>query len=445
MKLLLNKYIITIIHRKTRTMDNRSTITPKDVIEAYEKHGNVLTWKEKGVRDLRKMNPKSKFDVSWVPIEFVPAKGSPVPCNLHCSNQIISSSAKAPQSKDEDDDISNFAIQFKAMTREDIAGGDYVPRVMDSPELQEAENARVNRNIDEYVANNVEMIRALDILNESFIKLAEDIIAAGDRKELSFSCRKDRKKDPHIYSIKQSTRYDSDKKEDVPLEAPIFRIKLPVHKPDGRIGYFSKFKNAVMPIVFDARKMTKKNGFKPVPATVKIGNKSHELDRKNVSEFITYKSLITCVIKFDTATFSKAGVSFGNRFHEMFIVRHKSAMTRETITPAAISSLRGGLGSDDEGSDVEIDESKDKAKAKNAGGDSTDDDAQHAPEDNDTSDGEAIDGADDPPSDDDKPAAALREEPAAAASQAEEPVVAEPTPKKTRKPAGKPPAMRRKQ
>jgi hypothetical protein len=383
--------------RKTMSSKN---ITPADVIASNEKNpGSVLTWSPDKFRDLKKINKKAKFDVTWVNVQFVTESGKKVPCRLKVNNVILGSGAKAPQTKDEGD-ISNYNIQFKKLLREEIEGGDYVPRVRETPEAQKIEDKRVSKNIDDYLANNDMLIQALDILQTSFVKVAKEIIEADKAKTLKFTVRKDRKvKDTPICMIKQSSRYDEDNREEVALPAAIFRIKLPVYKKDGRIGQWNTFKDEFRDIVFDARKMTKKNGFKPVPAYVKKDKKKMPLDRKNVQGFITYKSLISGSINFDSATISKAGISLGNKFYDMYIIRHRSARVKETVTVSEITDMRTGLASDDEGTDDEIEDVKDEDEDDGEHTDK-DDDKQAAPDGDDTSDGEELDGDDDEESDD---------------------------------------------
>ena len=369
-----------------------SFITLDQVLASHVKHPNaVLSWHPSNFRDLKKINKKAKFDVTWVTIQFITESGKKVACKLKIKSQILASGAKAPQTT-EKDDISTFTVQFKSLKREDIEGGDYVPRIRETESDQEKENKRVCGNIDTYVDNNVKLIQVLDILNASFAKVANEIIA--QEKDLKFTVRKDRKKkEITIFPLKQVTRYDDEKRVDIPLEAPIFRVKIPVYKKDGRIGVWNSYKDQFRDVVFDARKMTKKNGFKPVPAYVKKGKKKVPLNRSNVQGYITYKSLVSGTIHFDSATISKAGISFGNKFYDMFIVRHKSAGAVETVTADDISEMRGGLASDDEGSDVELAEEDTKDEDPEDPDDATDDDND---EDvpgggDDTSDGEALD------------------------------------------------------
>jgi hypothetical protein len=379
-----------------------TTVSIDDVLASHAQHPNaVLSWSPTDFGDLKTKNKKAKFDVTWVNLKFKTAAGKKVPCRLKLVNQILSSGAKAPQTKAEDD-ISTFTVQFRTMLREDIEGGDYVARPRETEKEQEIENKRIIENVDEYLANNIKLIQVLDILNNSFVNVANEIIEADKKKTLKFTVRKDRKKkEITIFPLKQSNRYDDEKREDIPLDSPIFRIKLPVYKKDGRIGTWNSYKDQFRPTVYDARKMTKKNGYKPVAAYVKKGTKKIELNRKNVTSFITYKSLISGTVNFESATISKAGISLGNKFYEMYIVRHKSNTAKETVTVNEIASMRAGIASDDEGSDVDEEDVK-----KESDGDHTDNDNegdQAAPDGDDTSDGEDLeDDAPDPDPDPDQ-------------------------------------------
>jgi hypothetical protein len=376
---------------------SNTKITPEDVIASNEKNpGSVLTWNPDKFRDNKKQNKQAQFDVTWVNIQFVTASGKKVPCHLKFNNAVLGSGAKAPQTKD-DGDISNYSIQFKKFIRSEIEGGDYIPKVRSTPEAQTIENKAVSEKIDEYMENNAKLIQALDIIQISFSKVAKEIIEADKAKKLKFTVKKDRKiKDTPICTIKQSMRYDEEKKEEVPLDAAIFRIKLPVYTKDGRIGQWDKFKDEFRSIVFDVRRMNEKNHYKDVPAYVKEGKNKIHLNRKNVQSFITYKSLITGSIKFESATVSKAGISLGNKFHDMYIIRHRSSNSQETFTVNEITNMRAGMASDDEESDDEINI---KDNVENSGNHTDDDNEnQSAPviedDGNATSDGEELDGDD---------------------------------------------------
>ena len=71
-----------------------SSITLDEVIASSEKNnGNVLSWHPKDFRDLKKINKKAKFDVTWVNLKFVTVSGKKVSCRIKLSNPIIASGA----------------------------------------------------------------------------------------------------------------------------------------------------------------------------------------------------------------------------------------------------------------------------------------------------------------------------------------------------------------
>lgn len=339
-------------------MLSNKTISPDDVFASKAKYGCVLTYNALEARDLKKLNPKSKYDTTYIPIKFKFVNGNEVPVKIKISEILIGSSAKAPQGSDEDGIPKHLNISIMNLNRSDIEGGDYVPTKKNTQELQEIENKRVTDNIDRYKANLEKFLNALEILDESYKTLCEDIKL--NESNFSFRVRKDRnQKDINVFSIKQVTRLNRETNQDEKLENPIFRLKIPVHKPNGKIGVWSKKNKAFVPTVFDARRMNKKNGYQPVPARVKVDGKLRDLDVTNASSFIAYKSLIGGTIVFECIVASKFGLSLNNSFYDLYVYRHKTKSTQNTISKEEIIQMRGGVDENEEDeSDVEIDDEK---------------------------------------------------------------------------------------
>ena len=347
----------------------QNTISLDDVLSSAEKFGDdkVLTHNLKKVRDLMTINPKSKFDTTYIPLLFKHINGKLMDAKIKISEQIISSSAKVPQgsddeSKDENKFPKHLNIAFMQMSREDVEGGDYVPKDKETKEEQEKENTRVSENIDRYLLNNKKLLAVLDIMDKSYKNVCADLIAISDAdakkkkdKTLNFRLKKSKVAAITIFSIKQTTRLDKDTNIDEELEHPIYRIKVPVCKKDGRIGIWSNYNNAFKPTVFDARKMTKKNNYKETPAKVKCQGKLRDLDVNNASSFITYKSLIGGIINFECVTASKFGLSLNNSFYNLFVFRHKSKTAQQSMTEEEIVAMRGGCAEEsDDDSDAEL-------------------------------------------------------------------------------------------
>jgi hypothetical protein len=351
----------------------QKSISLDDVLASEAKFGCVLSYNAKDVRDLKTLNPKSKYDTTYLPIKFKHVNGSEVPLKIKISEIMIGSSAKAPQGADEDGIPKHLNIAFMNLKRSDIEGGDYVPNKKSSPELQEVENKRVVDNITRYSDNLKKFVKVLEIIDNSYKKLCEDIKT--NEASFSFRVRKDRnQKEINVFSIKQVTRLNREANKDEKLENPIFRLKVPVCKNDGRVGLWSKYHNSFKPIVFDARRMNKKNNYQPVPAKVKVDGKLRDLDVTNASSFISYKSLIGGNITFECIVASKFGLSMNSSFYDLYVYRHKAKSSQNTISKEEIIQMRGGVDeNEDEESDVELDDEKEE---KNVDEEEDDDDEE---------------------------------------------------------------------
>jgi hypothetical protein len=331
----------------------QKSISLDDVIASQAKFGCVLTYNAKKARDLKTLNPKSKYDTTYIPLLFKHINGKEMSVKIRFSEQLIGSSAKAPQGSDEEGIPKHLNISFMKLKREDVEGGDYVPKERDTPELQDVEDKRVSDNIDRYMINNEKFLKVLDIIDASYKSVCADIKAK--EKTFSFRVRKDRnQKDITVFSIKQVTRLDRDTNKDEVLENPIYRLKVPVCKKDGRIGIWSNYHNEFRPTVFDARKMNKKNNYQPVPAKVKVDGKLRDLDVTNVSSFVVYKSLIGGNISFECIVVSKFGLSMNNSFYDLYVYRHKTKSSQPTLSKDDIIQMRGGASEDEEDEDDDV-------------------------------------------------------------------------------------------
>jgi hypothetical protein len=338
----------------------QKSISLDDVLASENKFGCVLSYNAKEVRDLKTLNPKTKYDTTYLPIKFKHVNGSEVPLKIKISEIMIGSSAKAPQGVDDDGIPKHLNIAFMNLKRSDIEGGDYVPNKKSSPELQEVENKRIVDNITRYSDNLNKFVKVLEIIDSSYKKLCEDIKT--NEASFSFRVRKDRnQKEINVFSIKQVTRLNRVTNKDEKLENPIFRLKVPVCKNDGRVGLWSKYHNSFKPIVFDARRMNKKNNYQPVPAKVKVDGKLRDLDVTNSSSFISYKSLIGGNITFECIVASKFGLSMNSSFYDLYVYRHKAKSSQNTISREEIIQMRGGADeNEDEESDVELADEKEE-------------------------------------------------------------------------------------
>jgi hypothetical protein len=338
------------------------TITLDDVFASAEKYGEdkVLIADIKKVRDLKTINPKSVYDTTYIPLLFKHINGKEMKVKIKFSEQIVSSSAKLPHGSEEGSIPKNLNLSFMKMGIEDIKGGDYVSKVKDSDEDQLKEDTRVNNNIERYHSNSLKYLNMLDIIDKSYTQVCNELKT--NMKTYKFKIQKDRKvTDIPIFHIKQDVRYNKETETDEKLANPIYRLKIPVCKKDGRLGIWSNYDNEFKATVFDTRKMTKKNRYQQVPAKVKIGGKMRELDVHNAGSFITYKSLIGGHIVFECIVASKFGLSLNNSFYDLYVHRHRAKSAQTSMSIEEIVQMRGGISENEESeSDSEVEDEKNK-------------------------------------------------------------------------------------
>ena len=356
------------------------SISLDDVIDSEKKYGTVLALDLNKVRDLKTLNPKSKYDTTYIPIKFRHVNGKLIIAKIKFTEQIIGSAAKAPQDSGDDGGIpKHLNISMMKLLKENIESGDYAPKKKETEQLQEIEDARALKNVVKYMANNEKLIRVLDIIDLSYKALCKELIA--NEKSYAFRLFKDRnQKELNIYSFKQVTRMNSDTKKDELLENPIYRLKVPVCKKDGRLGIWSNYSNEFKSNVFDARKMTKKTNYQPVPAKVKINGKLVDLNVTNAMMFISYKSLIGGHITFECIVSSKFGLSLNNAFYDLYVYRHKSKNNENSMLIEEIINMRGGDATESDDDDDDNVEPSKKSESKNGNDDDDDEEEEEEEE-----------------------------------------------------------------
>lgn len=340
-------------------------ITVQNVLDSAEKYGNdrVLVWDPAVFRDNRKnkKDPKA-YDCTWIPYKFKFIDGKETKISLKYWKVISSSSAKLPDSKE--DNVKYLNITFRKVTFEEIATGDFTPKKKDSAEEQEIEDNRMKKEVEEIVKCTNDFDTAIEIISASYNRICNEIKEA---KSLGFSIRKDKKiktnDDIHIYSIRQTHREDKESEdpdaEPIKLEFPLTRIKMTLDKynnvaneswDSGSRSFISR------PNVFDARKTAKAD--KDVIATIKVNNdKSVSLNSENAKLFITYRSVFGGNIEFPEIVCSKFGFSQKNYFGDTYIKRNKSRLTESMFSESDRKNFVGDVNSD---SDDEVEMITDK-------------------------------------------------------------------------------------
>ena len=356
----------------------RNFVEVTDVLESIKKFGkeDILTWNPSVFNDNKTKNKKATFDCTWVPVAFKYANGTMADVlKLKFRNVLTGSGAKNPSTVDteKNEKIKNLNIAFRKVDLEEIETGDYAPKVKETPEEQEKENEKAHKRALELKKNTDEFNDAMEALDLSYKKLCNEM---AESKSLGFTLRKDRKmkktedlqtfnSEVQIFSVRQTSREDTESKEEVILTYPFTRVKLMAGKDVDTIG-ISKYNKDThvwefMPNVFDSKKSTKKNDYAPVLAKVKVGSKLQILDVKTAPIFITYKSIVGGIIEFKDIVSSKFGLSFGNRFLELYVARHKSGGSEPAFSKEDLKQFYTSRDEDEDedDSDVEFKEAGD--------------------------------------------------------------------------------------
>jgi hypothetical protein len=248
-----------------------------------------------------------------------------------------------------------------------------MPKKMETKELQAIEDARAKEEAEILKRNTDAFNDALEAIDLSYQRISEEMKNA---KELGFTlskdtgkvknirdrCKKEKKtkeeteevirQEVVVYSIRQLTYPHPDTNIDTEMDHPMSRIKLMVNK-DGKVGTDiwnnDNKKHVFTPNVYDMRRLDKQGA--PTLAKVKVGGKSMLLDKDTASSFITFKSTIGGIIDISDIVISKFGISLYNRFKELYVKRHKSAVSEPSFTNDDLSEIKG---SDDDSDEVEV-------------------------------------------------------------------------------------------
>lgn len=328
------------------------SLNPSDVILSSKKaQDDEAPWMKVDLNNLKVTTGKNPS--TYAPITVRDMSGKYVPLNLKFNNQVISSSAKASKLAAENE-AKNVIIMFKEVTKDDLKETDY-------PDFQH----------EILMKSNKEFIQALNIISNNYINVVSNQIM---NTVGTSNCKFPKlKKSSPVFPFKQSTRIakageDSNGDGQIALEYPLYRIKLTADNTTKKIGYNTE-KSGFVYTVFDSKKTdqlnkqqkNKKEKIVPVVAKVKTSKGLVDLTVLNASSFITYMSLISGVINFDSVCVSNAGVSSASKFRVINVWKHKK-LDKEIINQEDLNSM-ASLGtnydsSEEEDSDVEDSSSK---------------------------------------------------------------------------------------
>jgi hypothetical protein len=345
-----------------------NVIQLKDIIKSAEEYGRdkVFTWDPVKFRGMKKStnkktDNKQQNDCNWLPIKFKKANGEEVPVNIKFRQVVITSAAKVPQGQ-EKDKVKHLNIAFRRITKDELITTTFKPKEStdEKPMTEEEQISERKKNetlVDELVENTNLFNEAMEIINESYKFICQELKAA---KNLEFSVKKNKNiKDVVVFPFIQYERENKENPDEDPikLEQPITRIKLLVDKKNGLIGVDNwdndKKKFVFKPNVYDVRKMTSKNNRQPVLATVKVQGESQPLDKDNAQAFITYNSVAGGIIKIPEIIVSLFGLSLNQHFDDLFIKRNKTSTTEPKFSKEELTAMAGNE-SNESDDDVEI-------------------------------------------------------------------------------------------
>jgi hypothetical protein len=299
--------------------------------------------------DNTKENSNKTFPTSYIPLKIQRLSGNPTRVNLKISKQILASNAKIPFGV-LPKDAKDVRTVFRLLTKDDLADTKYLE----------------NRH-EELLKQNAELIRAFDILCDEYESISSEKIV--NYLGNSFTVGKNKT----INSIRQSMRNaskdeqradnkrDADKRQvvdgKIPLPVSLYRIKLTANIHTKVLGQHTGTGHRY--VVYDARKVKKSSGCKPVVAKIRSNGSMVDLNTDNAKHFITYMSLSGGVIDFDSVCISKSGISLSNKWRDIHVWPHPT-MVSKTIDEDELAEMAsmGASGFDDEIDISNIDEPK---------------------------------------------------------------------------------------
>jgi len=371
-------------------MSKTTELTPKEIIQLREKYPDESLLVPQ-IKQTKK-NKNKDFPTSYVPYSIKRLVGSPTTFRLKFTQQLLAANAKIPFGTTVET-AKDMRITFRRLTKEDLKDTDYPPDKHDA-----------------LLASNDEFIKALDIFADEYEKMAEKYISGKNTPQF-------RAKGIPVASFRQTHRKPTDQEllnpelaDGIPLENPFYRFRVsadPVTKELGNKSTDGKLN----PVVFDVRKTTKENGMQKFPARLIKGKTKKgkhiytNLTVANGGDFMTYMSLVTGVVTFDSACISRSAVSSMNRVNNLYVWPHQ-VMKRSSIDPEDVESM-AMFGTNNFNDEMHVDMPKEETKSSNKTSNNSDEESLSEleeetddPEENNTSEPEENNDADDEPNDD---------------------------------------------
>lgn len=335
-------------------------ITPAEIIQVKNQNPDSCIF-ELDAKNTRK-NSNSDYPTYYVPFMVKRLSGKSTPFNLKIQKQVLSSNAKISKQTNESK-ANHVLVVFSTITGEDLTNTDYDAKLYDV-----------------LVKANNELVDAFKIVAADYMDMVENQVINKNKGKYRIAEAK-------IREFGQTSRKASDEEmaedaklpEDdqvvmangrILLEKPLFRIKIPANvKNNQKLGRpsYDKASGSSSHIynVFDARKARRGKVNKTTPAAIKRNGKLIDLDVRNAHLFVTYRSLVSGTISFDSVCLSGSGVSLMSRFRDLHVWPHRK-MAMEMINDEDMNefAMLGTSGYDDNVDDPDDDDDFTESKVE---------------------------------------------------------------------------------
>jgi hypothetical protein len=301
--------------------------TLEDIEKSIAKHGeeNIL---EVNVDKIRSNKPKGNSKtplVYYITIQLKLENGKLAPCKFKFVK--VATATRAKIRKGTEDDVKYVQVGFSELSIEEIMIGDLAPRIIESAEEQEIENNRAQFVASKIKISTDKFMRCLKALHKSYLKVVGELLEKAKRKEIKINTTK---KDTIISFVQESFK-DEETDELKQMEHPIAWLKLSLNSnKELAVDTWSKKEGTFISThnVYDASKKDKRGN--PVLATYSEDGPAEILNKDNVHNFITKRSLISGVMEFRDIVTSGFGINIKGFFQEVFV--KSNSKTSETNT-----------------------------------------------------------------------------------------------------------------
>lgn len=318
--------------------------TIQEALKIKNDTGRLLNIDIKNIRRPKSEQKKGeqKGETYYVPVYYTdPETKKNVKPRFRFKNQIIAGRVKCFDLRASKD----ASVPFTTLTPQDLSKTDY-------DETKYEMFLQQNKDFIELldtIAQDYERICTVDLMDEEK-EWPWGVPGTLAKKQINHFKQTERK--PNEAEAKEKTAINR-KTGKVPLETPIYRLRLPIHDETRKVGTNKFGSKELQYIVFDARHRTDDKRSSEIFEVAKLKNKEDkyvDLTAQNVGQFLTAFSMIGGWFLVDTICISKQGISIIIKFEKVYAAPHK-AITYSKITQEdldEISTFASALGNDED-------------------------------------------------------------------------------------------------